>query len=53
MVKYLKMAVWVVDVRGGGGRGGEEVRCNAQEGEEPVQLVLLLRIDLVQEHVVE
>ena len=52
MVKYLKMAVWIADVRGGG-RGEEEVRCNAQEGEEPIQLVLLLRIDLAQEHVVE
>ena len=46
------MAVWVADMRRGG-RGKEEVRYNAQEGEEPVQLVLLLRIDLVQEHVVE
>ena len=46
------MAVRVVDMRGGGGRE-EKVRCNAQEGEEPVQLVLLLRIDLVQEHVVK
>ena len=52
MVKYLKMAVWIADVRGGGGRE-EEVRYNAQEGEEPVQLILLLRIDLVQEHVVK
>ena len=52
MVKYLKMAVWIADVRGGG-RGEEEVRCNAQEGEKSVQLVLLLRIDLVQEHVME